>query len=208
MSLQPATTISQVSPHLYHWSSYHPAWKVTFDSFALVSPDAIILVDPIQPDVAVLDRIHSLGPVGHIFLTNAHHDRAAGWFRTQWGIAIHAHQEAQPACETSVDFPFDDHAVLPGGVTAIPLHGSAPGSVALFSESDGGILLVGDAILHDPAKGLELLPDKYCLDPARARQSLLQLLHLNFAIMGFAHGTPLGTDAKNQIASFFRYRIY
>lgn len=207
MPLQPAQSLNSVSPHLFHWSAYHDEWKVSFDSFALVTAQGVALIDPVKPEPIVLDQIRALGEMHGIYLTNANHDRDAAWFRSNWRLAIHAHTGATTACDTPIDATFTDSAVVIPGVTAIPLAGSGPGSVAFHANSDDGILLVGDALLHDPSKGLELLPDQYCLNPQQARASLPKLLDWDFQVAGFAHGAPIVAHAKNQIASFLKNRI-
>jgi glyoxylase-like metal-dependent hydrolase (beta-lactamase superfamily II) len=207
MPLQPAKQLQRVSPHLVHWAAYHDEWHVSFDSFALITSEGVVLIDPVKPDDHVLDRIRALGDMRGIYLTNANHDRDSAWFRSNWALTLLAHTDARTACDTAVDATFADDALVLPGVTAIALTGSAPGSVAFHVASDGGIVLVGDVLLHDPTKGLELLPDKYCVNPQQARASLSRLLDWEFQVAGFAHGAPIVANAKNQIASFLKNRI-
>ena len=61
----------------------------------------------------------------------------------------------------------------------------------------GGVF--GDAVVHLPERGLELLPDKYCTDPAALRISLAGVPAFERAV--FAHGQPLLTGASAKVAA-------
>ena len=63
-------------------------------------------------------------------------------------------------------------------------------------------MLFGDALVHLPSRGLELLPDKYCTNPVALRlalQSLVQRVPFENAV--FAHGSPLLGNARAAIAA-------
>ena len=76
--------------------------------------------------------------------------------------------------------------------------------MALFVKDTGGILLLGDALLNPPGKGLQLLPDQFIEDKKQARQSLQKLLEFNFKIVTFAHGDPIVKDAKKALSGFLK----
>ena len=87
------------------------------------------------------------------------------------------------------------------GIAAIPIPGATPGETAFYFRP-AGALVIGDAVINvDPQKGLELLPDKYCADPAQNRASLRMLLDLDFNILTFAHGLPVTTRAREKWAA-------
>jgi glyoxylase-like metal-dependent hydrolase (beta-lactamase superfamily II) len=79
--------------------------------------------------------------------------------------------------------------------------------VAFYSKQSGGILLIGDALLNLPGKGLSLLAEQYLEDRKLVLKSLRQLLDLNFKIATFAHGDPLTEDAKPTIEKFLKKTI-
>jgi glyoxylase-like metal-dependent hydrolase (beta-lactamase superfamily II) len=98
-----------------------------------------------------------------------------------------------------------DGEKLPGGLKVVYLPGSADSEVAFYARQSGGIVMMGDALLHLPnKKGLALLPEQYCEDKKLARQSLKKLLELDFKTVTFAHGEPLVDNAKKQITDFLK----
>src|ERR1041384_2121701 len=90
--MKPATTLNDITKHLYCWSSFHDQWKVDFHSFALKTSDGVVFVDPMTPDPAVMKQLDALGEPLAIVLTNAHHERDSDGFRKHYGIQIYAHE--------------------------------------------------------------------------------------------------------------------
>jgi hypothetical protein len=202
--MEPATRLKEIARNLYGWSSFHTQWKIDFDSYAIKTPDGIVLVDPLKPTPAVLKKLEALGEFLGIYLTNAHHDRDADWFRKQYGIQVYAHEKAKSDCDTKIDVLVMDGEKLPGGVRAVHLPGSSASEMALFVKVAGGVVLLGDALLNQRDKGLALLPDQYMEDHKQAVVSLRKLLDLDFKIATFAHGDPVTADAKKRIAAFLK----
>lgn len=202
--MKPATVLNEVANNLYGWAAFHAQWKVDFNSYALKTADGVVFVDPMKPTPAVIKQIEALGePIG-IFLTNAHHDRDADWFRKQYEVQIYAHEKAKPDCDTKLDVLVLDGEKLPGGVKAIHMPGCSASETAFFSKLSGGIVLTGDTLMNQPGKGLTLLPEPYMEDRKQALQSLRKLLEIEFKILTFAHGDPLVENAKLQMASFLK----
>ena len=202
--MKPATNLNEITRNLYGWSSFHPQWKTDFDSYAVKTPDGVVFIDPMKPEPDVIQKLEELGePIG-IFLTNAHHDRDADWFRKQYDIQVYAHEKAKSDCDTKIDVLVLDGERLPGGLKAIHLPGSTASEIALHTNISGGIILIGDALLNLPDKGLVLLPDQYIEDRKQAIQSLRKLAELDFKVVTFAHGDPLTDNAKKQIVRFLK----
>jgi glyoxylase-like metal-dependent hydrolase (beta-lactamase superfamily II) len=200
--MKPATRLIQFADGLYGWSSFHAQWKIDFHSYAVKTPDGVALVDPMKPGPSVLKKLDALGtPVG-VFLTNAHHDRDADWFRKHYGIQVYAHEKARSDCDTKIDVLALDGEKLPGGLKVVPLPGSTPGGIAFYLKQAGGIVMLGDSLLHVRGKGLSLLPEQYLENIRQTRQSLKTLLNLTFKILTFAHGAPLTENAKRQLYDF------
>jgi glyoxylase-like metal-dependent hydrolase (beta-lactamase superfamily II) len=202
--MTPATSLKEITRNLYGWSSFHTQWKTDFDSYAVKTPAGVVFVDPMKPAPAIIEKLEELGePIG-VFLTNAHHDRDADWFRKQYDIQIYAHEKAKSDCDTKIDVLVLDGEKLPGGLRAIHLPGSVASEIALYTKISGGIILIGDALLNLPDKGLALLPDQYIEDRKQALQSLRKLAELDFKVVTFAHGDPLTDNAKKQIVRFLK----
>lgn len=202
--MEPATRLTEVIKNLHCWSSFHEQWKIDFDSYALKTPGGVVFVDPMKPDPAVVKSLEALGEPISVFLTNAHHDRDADWFRKRYDIQIYAHEKAKSDCDTKLDILVLNGERLPGGLKAIHLPGCTASELALYTKQAGGIVMLGDALLNLPNKGLSLLPDAYVEDRKLALQSLRRLLDLNFKAITFAHGDPLVDNAKRQVARFVK----
>jgi glyoxylase-like metal-dependent hydrolase (beta-lactamase superfamily II) len=202
--MKPATKLNQINSSLLGWATFQTQWKVDFNSYALKTADGVVFVDPTMPAPAVLKQLEACGQPLAIVLTNAHHDRDADAFRKHFDVQIYAHEKAQSDCDTKVDVRAVDGEKLPGGLTAIFLPGVTTSEMALFAKDNGRVLLIGDALLNAPGKGLQLLPDQFIEDKKLARASLKNLLEYNFKIVTFAHGDPIVKDAKKQIADYFK----
>jgi glyoxylase-like metal-dependent hydrolase (beta-lactamase superfamily II) len=204
MDLKASVELREIAKNLHGWTSFHPQWKVDFNSYALKTGEGVVFIDPLKVEPAVLQQIEALGePIG-IFLTNAHHDRDSDWFRKKYGIQIYAHEKAKADCDTKIDVLLMDGERLPGGVKAVHLPGSSASETAYYVKSGGGIILMGDTLLNQGDKGLTLLPEPYIEDKKQALKSLQRLLVLDFKIITFAHGNPIVGNAKSEITNFLK----
>ena len=70
--------------------------------------------------------------------------------------------------------------------------------MALHYSSNGGTMVVGDALINFEPHGFGLLPAKYCLDSKLMRRSLEKILDYAFDRMLFAHGTPILSGARQR----------
>lgn len=201
--MKPATNLRELVPGLWCWSSFHEEWKVDFSSVAWKNENAFVLIDPIKLDDANLARLEKIAKATAILLTNQNHERDADWFRQQFSIKIHVHRDAVPGIEIKPDEFFCDAAVVPGGLKVVHLPEFSPSESALYSKANGGMVLMGDAVLH-LKDGLEFLPEKYCKDVKQSRKSLKKLLAYEFETITFAHGVPIHSKAKEQIAALLK----
>lgn len=202
--MKPATTLNRITSSLFGWASFQTQWKIDFNSYALKTAAGVVFVDPTMPAPDVLKQLAALGEPLAIVLTNAHHDRDANAFRKQCDVQIYAHEKAPSDCDTKVDVLTVNGETLPGGLKAVFLPGVTTSEMALFTKTAGGVLLIGDALLNTPGKGLQLLPDQFIEDKKQARASLQKLLEFNFKIATFAHGDPIVKDAKKAISGFLK----
>ncbi len=135
--------------------------------------------------------------VASILLTNRNHSRAANVVRARTGARtlIHpddaAHARSQGA---EIDGPLNvGETVGPFTIVAVP--GKSPGEVALHWP-ERKLLIVGDAVIGNPPGQCGLLREKVMDDPARLRQSVRQLLDLDFDALLFGDGASILHDAK------------
>jgi glyoxylase-like metal-dependent hydrolase (beta-lactamase superfamily II) len=204
MDLRPATELRAVSRSLFGWASFHPQWKVDFNSYALKTAEGVVFIDPLKPEPDIITKLEALGEPIAILLTNAHHDRDADWFRKQYEIQVYAHEKAKADCDTKIDILLMDGERLPGAIKAVHMPGSSAGETAYYARSGGGIVLLGDTLMNQRDKGLTLLPEPYIEDKKQAVKSLHRLLNLNFNIITFAHGDPIVQNARNEIEKFLK----
>ena len=193
-----ADEIHRVTPNLFVWQAYEPAVKCDLTSAALKIEGKLLLVDPIPLSEEALDELLSEGTPAMIICTNANHARAAGQFRKRFGVKIAAHRDASSGLEIDADEWIDDGARMLDVVDVRSVPGASPGEIALRFDD---IVCLGDAVIHLPDHGFALLPEKYCSDAKLLRQSLQNLLRWEFSVLTFAHGLPLTTQARGDLAS-------
>jgi glyoxylase-like metal-dependent hydrolase (beta-lactamase superfamily II) len=112
-----------------------------------------------------------------IVKTNANHDRCS---KEMAGL-VHGKIESE----------------LPG-FENIPLPGAGEGERGYF-HPESRTLVLGDALINLAPHGLALLPDKYCTDPTRLRESVRLLARLPVERIFFAHGAPIVHDGASRI---------
>lgn len=181
MSREPECRADEVQAGVWRWSRYSNEHKVNLDDHAIQCGETLWLVDPSEePDLRRPWPWGGALPQG-VFLTNGNHERAAcGW----------------EALGVPISRPDDKgERLVPRGWSVLPLAGGGAGERCLWSV-DRRTLVIGDALIHLRSRGLEILPDRYCEDPARLRRSLLSLRDLPVELVLFAHGDPLMDQAK------------
>jgi glyoxylase-like metal-dependent hydrolase (beta-lactamase superfamily II) len=190
-----------VNDHVDYWSVYDPALKCDVGSTALRTSGGLVVVDPVPLAETSWNELLAHAPLRAVLLTNGNHARHAVELREQYRVPV------VTAAATRKDLPelkpdvllLENEMVY--GIAAIPIPGATPGETAFYFRP-AGALVIGDAVINvDPQKGLELLPDKYCADPAQNRASLRKLLDLDFNILTFAHGLPVTTRAREKWAA-------
>ena len=187
----------------YRWEAYDPASKVDLSASALRVGGRIYFVDPFPLAKPALDELLAGAAPAGIVVTNGNHARAAAEFRRRHQVPLASTAEAQTETGLEPDhlIPAGGGGVFGGVFEALPLPGGAAGEVALYRPGDGGLLIVGDAVINLPSLPLALLPAKYCTDPRQLRRSVTGLLDRPFSKMLFAHGEPLLADARARLAA-------
>ena len=87
----------------------------------------------------------------------------------------------------------------------IAIEGAAEGEIGLhFDDGEGGVIILGDALINFGSEGFALLPEKYCTDQQQLRGSLRQLLDCRFERLRFGQGEPLVVDARVRLEEILR----
>ena len=176
-----AAEIETVAPGLWLWQAYDPTVKAELFSTAIATLAGIYLIDPIPLRPEAHPELTKLGAIAGVVVTNENHKRAADGFAAQFQVPIY------------------ERHVLIRGLTAVPIDGAQSGEIAVYCETDGGTLIVGDALIHCEPYGFALLPAKYCSNQKLMRRSLPKLLNYPFTRMFFAHGTPILSRARQRL---------
>ncbi len=192
--LPTAREITQLFPGVWQWSAYSSHHKVELTSHAVNTSEGVVIVDPIPLDEEQRIKFEPIVAPQAVILTNANHLRSA----TQWvdRKSIYAFPSSLTREHGLVVIERQPSQLF--GLTIIPLEGGPAGEIALF-DSDKKLLIVGDALVNLPNRGLEILPAKYCNDDGMLRNSLCRLLAFNFDVLLCSHGNPILTAAKTRL---------
>jgi glyoxylase-like metal-dependent hydrolase (beta-lactamase superfamily II) len=177
------------------WSWLSPPHGYDFNGWLVRHPSGNVCIDPVEPgDDALAFLVHE--GVARIVLTNRNHTRRAALVRERTGapIAIHpadaAHARAQG---TTIDAELGvGDRVGPFVVVGVP--GKSPGEIALHDPARR-LLVVGDAVIGNPAGRLSLLREQVMDDPPRLRASVRALAALDLDVLLPGDGVPIVTDA-------------
>lgn len=181
--MTPANRIAEPFPGIRTWSAFSTEHRVDLGSSAVLTPEGWWVFDPIP--IAADASGPRFDRVVGIVLTNANHERDSARWCDRFGCQRWAAPDAEGIPDEVGRWTGSDPF---WGWIMIPLPGGAPGEAA-FLRPDRSLLVVGDALVNLPGRGLEVLPDKYCTDPARLRQSLRRLPSVDLILP--AHGTPI-----------------
>jgi hypothetical protein len=207
------------APLLIRWSTWERSTSIaacTQESFALLTEDGPVLVDPDTGDASSLERIVTLLgglPVATLLATGMH-ERSCYALRERWGIPVWAPRTAAPLLEGSPDHLYDAGDILPGGVRASVIRGPFPGEHILAWTAPTGerVLFTADGIQgpSNPANShaypynwrhslgvyVGAAPIYYMLvveggDPQALRADIATVLETHVDLLCGAHSLPL-----------------
>ena len=189
----------EIVADIFTWAWFSEPHGYNFNGYLVRHRDGNLCIDPVPPSEESLADIARMG-VASILLTNRNHSRAANVVRARTDAAtlIHpddaAHARSQGA---EIDGSLNvGETVGPFTIVAVP--GKSPGEVALHWP-ERKLLIVGDAVIGNPPEHCGLLREKVMDDPARLRQSVRQLLDLDFDALLFGDGASILHDAKGRL---------
>jgi hypothetical protein len=189
-----------ILPGVFHWTSFHEGIGEQVHSYYLPGLQPAVLVDPRLPAEGIAwFRCHPVPR--HVYLTNRHHYRHSAHFEQEFALQVWCHQDGlhEFTCgEKLSSFRHGDQ--LPGGIVARPVGVLCPEETALHIPLHGGMLAIGDAIIHQGDE-LALVPDVLLGEEPQAVKRGLKgafaalLQQGDFEHLLFAHGKPLLGDA-------------
>ncbi|HBP86353.1 MAG TPA: hypothetical protein PKK23_09815 [Nitrospirales bacterium] len=200
--------MNELLPGIYHWRVAHPDIHIEVDSYYASCLNPAFLIDPLIPQEGT-DWFRKRPAPQHIYLTNRLHDRHCRHFIQDFGVTVWCHEaglhEFADGSLAVTAFRFGDK--LPGGVRALKVGVLCPEETALFLPSAGGVLSIGDAIIHEDGE-LDFVSDELIGDDASTvkrglKAAFLQICQQEtFDHLLFAHGDPIIGGGKELLRSF------
>jgi glyoxylase-like metal-dependent hydrolase (beta-lactamase superfamily II) len=181
------------------WTWFSEPHGYNFNGYLVRHGEGNLCIDPVPPSDECLADIARIGSA-KILLTNRNHSRAANVIRARTAARtlIHpddaAHARSQGA---EIDGQLNVGQKI-GPLTIVAVPGKSPGEVALHWP-ERKLLIVGDAVIGNPPGRCGLLREKVMDDPARLRQSVRNLLDLDFDALLFGDGASILQHAKTQL---------
>jgi len=212
--MNPPIRVLPILDGVHWWELYSEAHRVELGACCVQHGSDFLVFDPIGSPGEILSQIplcsssNAAPPLAQqpsaIVLTNGNHERASAQWRDYFEIPVYASDQS--------GLPVDCFQPLHAGTSPFEgwqcrqLEGGGPGELAFFLKAKS-LVVFGDAIVHLPSRGLELLPSKYCRNSENLRASIAQFVQdVPFQSALMAHGTPLLTDARGQIAALLTTR--
>jgi hypothetical protein len=194
--------MDEVLPGVFHWTAHHEGIGQEVSSYCVShAGGAATVIDPMLPEGGV-QSLRRVGVPERIVLTNRHHLRHGERIAEEFGCPILCQRfglhefEDGPSVEP---FDFDDE--LAPGITAVEVGAICDEETTLHLRAGSGALAFADGLVHYSAGAPGFVPDPLLGDDPAAvkrglRESLSQLLDLDFDSLLFAHGQPLIGDGK------------
>lgn len=208
--------VEQLRPGLWRWEVPHPewapedleggeGWDEVVASYAVETPGAFLLVDPLAPAEgsddaehfwAALDRdVERSGPPS-VLLTIFFHTRSSREILERYpGASVWVHE---PAAELVAEratytdtFTLGDE--LPGAATA---YNAGRAFEVVYWLPSHGALFAGDVLLGASEGGARICPESWTRNKTRAelREALLPLLELPVELLLLTHGAVGARD--------------
>jgi glyoxylase-like metal-dependent hydrolase (beta-lactamase superfamily II) len=191
--MKPVADFHQITRDLFVWHGYNPECKTDCTSTAIRTPDGFVLIDPVRLEEQAIERIVSDDKVVAVLLTNGNHLRGSLYEKERLDVPIYAPSGTENMLR--VDRVVSDGELLWETLRAIALPGGSPGETVYHAP---GVLVIGDAVTN--LDGLQVLPEKYCVDLPLLLNSLRAIRPLQFEIACFAHGLPIVGKARQRLA--------
>ena len=186
-------------PGVLTWPWFSEPHGYDFNGTLVLHEEGNLCIDPVDPTEAVLDRLAKEG-VAQILITNRNHTRAANRVRERTGGAVSIHPADAGYARnqgTSIDVDLESGQHV-GPFTIVGVPGKSPGEVALHDPARR-LLIVGDAVIGNPPGRLSLLRERVMDDPARLRESVRQLLELDFDVLLVGDGAPVRNGGRERL---------
>jgi len=190
----------EILSNIFTWTWFSEPHGYNFNGYLIRHAEGNLCIDPVQPTDEDLAEIARVG-VATILLTNRNHSRSANIVRARTGAKTLIHPNDAGHARTQgaiIDGELRAGETI-GPLTIVAVPGKSPGEIALHWP-ERKLLIVGDAVIGNPAGRCGLLREKVMDDPAHLRRSARDLLDLDFDVLLFGDGTPILQNAKARFA--------
>ena len=186
----------EILSDIFTWPWFSQPHGYNFNGHLIRHAEGNLCIDPVEPGEEIINKIARVG-VAHILLTNRNHSRAANLVRRHTGARTSIHPDdaghaRSQGTELDDNLRTDDKI---GPLRVISVPGKSPGEVA-FHWAERRLLIVGDAVIGNPPGRCGLLREAVMDDPLQLRESVRNLLDLDFDTLLVGDGEPILEGAK------------
>jgi glyoxylase-like metal-dependent hydrolase (beta-lactamase superfamily II) len=181
------------------WSWFSTPHGYNFNGLLIAHPQGNICIDPVEASSADFEEIFRAHPT-RVLLTNRNHVRAANRVRDSSGARMAIHPADAPHARSQGAVIDDELRVgeRVGPLVVVGVPGKSPGEVALHWP-ERKILIVGDAVIGNPPGRCGLLREQVMDDPAGLRESVRNLLSLDFETLLVGDGVSILSGAREHL---------
>lgn len=181
------------------WSWFSTPHGYNFNGLLLAHPQGNICIDPVEASSADFEEIFRAHPT-RVLLTNRNHVRAANRVREHSGARVAIHPADAPHARSQGAVIDDELRVgeRVGPLVVVGVPGKSPGEVALHWP-ERKILIAGDAVIGNPPGRCGLLREQVMDDPAGLRESVRNLLSLDFETLLVGDGVSILSGARERL---------
>ena len=181
------------------WSWFSTPHGYNFNGYLIPHPQGNICIDPVEASAADLEEIVRAHPT-RVLLTNRNHVRAANRVRERTGARVAIHPADAPYARSQGAVIDDELRVgeRAGPLSVVAMPGKSPGEVTLHWP-ERRILIVGDAVIGNPPGRCGLLREQVMDDPPRLRESVRNLLAIDFETLLVGDGVSIMSGARERL---------
>ena len=197
--------MKEILDNIYTWSIFSDEKQLNFNGWFIpkhLGSTENIAIDPPKLSNHDLKQMNNMGGVQKIIITNQHHIRWAINLQGKFNASIMINTDEGKELNLKHHSTFSNDCILAGFLQTIVVpNNKTLGETALY-WAERNILILGDALIGDPAGHLRLLPDENYADVQRARDGIKILLNYDFDILLLGDGDSILEGAKTVVSNF------
>jgi uncharacterized cupin superfamily protein len=187
------------------WSRRQTERDMDFNSYFVQCGDGNLLVDPLPLEERDAQQIDAAGGVAWIAVTNRDHERAAQAAAARFNARVAASRPDAGEMSVRVERVLSDGDTL-GEARVLSLDGCKTAGEFALCFPWKQTVIVGDALLGDPAGSVRMLDDEKLIDPARAVRSMCRLRSIHPRNLLVGDGAPIFDRAYEAINVYLETR--